>query len=355
MRTLGRCSFDRRYSMVSDFIKPYIQTLSPYSTARDEFTGTASVFLDANENPYPTTVNRYPDPHQRALKTLIGELNGVDTARIFLGNGSDEAIDLLVRVIDCETGGITITPPTYGMYKVAAASNGVSIVDAPLREDFSLDLDAIRRASTHGSRLLFLCSPNNPTGREYDLRDIQGVLEAFEGIVVVDEAYIDFADGPSALELLDRYERLVVLQTFSKAWGMAGIRLGMAFAAPALIAAMNKLKLPYNVSELTQRYALERLREPARMKGDVQELRTERERLMRELQSLPGITRVFPSGGNFLLVRMFEPRAVFERLQTRGIIVRDRSKERGCEGCLRITVGTSDENVALLDALREIL
>ena len=341
--------------MVSDFIKPYIQTLSPYSTARDEFTGTASVFLDANENPYPTTVNRYPDPHQRALKTLIGELKGVDTARIFLGNGSDEAIDLLVRVIDCETGGITITPPTYGMYKVAAASNGVSIVDAPLREDFSLDLDAIRRASTHGSRLLFLCSPNNPTGREYDLRDIQGVLEAFEGIVVVDEAYIDFADGPSALELLDRYERLVVLQTFSKAWGMAGIRLGMAFAAPALIAAMNKLKLPYNVSELTQRYALERLREPERMKGDVQELRTERERLVRELQSLPGITRVFPSGGNFLLVRMFEPRAVFERLQTRGIIVRDRSKERGCEGCLRITVGTSDENVALLDALREIL
>jgi histidinol-phosphate aminotransferase len=341
--------------MGSDFIKPYIQTLSPYSTARDEFTGAASVFLDANENPYPTTVNRYPDPHQRALKTLIGELKGVDTARIFLGNGSDEAIDILVRVIDCEDGGITITPPTYGMYKVAAASNGVSVVDAPLRENFSLDLDAIRRASTHGSRLLFLCSPNNPTGREYDLRDIQGVLEAFEGIVVVDEAYIDFADGPSALELLDRYERLVVLQTFSKAWGMAGIRLGMAFAAPALIAAMNKLKLPYNVSELTQRYALERLREPARMKGDVQELRTERERLMRELQSLPGITRVFPSGGNFLLVRMFEPRAVFERLQTRGIIVRDRSKERGCEGCLRITVGTSDENVALLDALREIL
>ena len=341
--------------MGSDFIKPYIQTLSPYSTARDEFTGAASVFLDANENPYPTTVNRYPDPHQRALKTLIGELKGVDTARIFLGNGSDEAIDILVRVIDCEDGGITITPPTYGMYKVAAASNGVSIVDAPLREDFSLDLDAIRRASTQGSRLLFLCSPNNPTGREYELRDIQWVLEAFEGIVVVDEAYIDFADGPSALELLDRYERLVVLQTFSKAWGMAGIRLGMAFAAPALIAAMNKLKLPYNVSELTQRYALERLREPARMKGDVQELRTERERLMRELQSLPGITRVFPSGGNFLLVRMFEPRAVFERLQTRGIIVRDRSKERGCEGCLRITVGTSDENVALLDALREIL
>jgi histidinol-phosphate aminotransferase len=341
--------------MVSDFIKPYIQTLSPYSTARDEFTGTASVFLDANENPYPTTVNRYPDPHQRALKTLIGELNGVDTARIFLGNGSDEAIDLLVRVIDCETGGITITPPTYGMYKVAAASNGVSIVDAPLREDFSLDLDAIRRASTQGSRLLFLCSPNNPTGREYELRDIQWVLEAFEGIVVVDEAYIDFADGPSALELLGRYERLVVLQTFSKAWGMAGIRLGMSFAAPALIAAMNKLKLPYNVSELTQRYALERLREPERMKGDVQELRTERERLVRELQSLPGITRVFPSGGNFLLVRMFEPRAVFERLQSRGLIVRDRSKERGCEGCLRITVGTSDENVALRDALREIL
>jgi histidinol-phosphate aminotransferase len=341
--------------MVSEFIKPYIRTLTPYSTARDEFTGDASIFLDANENPFPTTVNRYPDPHQSALKARIGELKGVTVERIFLGNGSDEAIDLLVRVIDCQGGGITITSPTYGMYKVAAANNGVSIVDAPLREDFSLDLEALARASARGSRLLFLCSPSNPTGRQYELGEIERVLGAFEGIVVVDEAYIDFADVPSALNLLDRYERLIVLQTFSKAWGMAGIRLGMAFAASELISAMNKLKLPYNVSELTQRYALERLREPERMEREVRSLRSERERLVVDLQSLPGVERLFPSGGNFLLVKIADPRSVFERLQSKGIIVRDRSNERGCEGCLRITVGTSEENAALCNALREML
>jgi histidinol-phosphate aminotransferase len=341
--------------MVSDFIKPYIRTLTPYSTARDEFTGDASIFLDANENPYPTTVNRYPDPHQRALKARVGELKGIDDKRIFLGNGSDEAIDLLVRVIDCQRGGITITSPTYGMYKVAAANNGISIVDAPLRDDFSLDLEGLARASSQGSPLLFLCSPNNPTGRQYELTEIEGALCAFKGIVVVDEAYIDFADVPSAVNLLDRCERLVVLQTFSKAWGMAGIRLGMAFAVEELISAMNKLKLPYNVSELTQRYALERLREPEGMEREVQSLRSERERLVRDLQSLSGVERIFPSGGNFLLVKMCDPRSVFERLQSKGIIVRDRSKERGCEGCLRITVGTSEENTVLCTTLREAL
>jgi histidinol-phosphate aminotransferase len=341
--------------MVSEFIKPYIRTLTPYSTARDEFTGDASIFLDANENPFPTTVNRYPDPHQSALKARIGELKGVTVERIFLGNGSDEAIDLLVRVIDCQRGGITITSPTYGMYKVAAANNGISIVDAPVRDNFSLDLEAVARANARGSRLLFLCSPNNPTGTQYELGEIERVLGAFDGIVVVDEAYIDFADVPSALNLLDRCERLVVLQTFSKAWGMAGIRLGMAFAASELISAMNKLKLPYNVSELTQRYALERLREPERMEREVRSLRSERERLVVDLQSLPGVERIFPSGGNFLLVKIADPRSVFKRLQSKGIIVRDRSNERGCEGCLRITVGTSEENAALCNALREVL
>jgi len=341
--------------MGSNFIKPYIRTLTPYSTARDEFTGTATIFLDANENPYPTGVNRYPDPHQRALKARIAELKSVDRERIFLGNGSDEAIDLLVRVIDCGEKGITITTPTYGMYKVAAASNGVPVMEAPLGEDFSLDIEAIRRASASGSRLLFLCSPNNPTGRQYELREVARVLEAFEGVVVVDEAYIDFADTPSALELLSQHERIVVLQTFSKAWGMAGIRLGMAFASPEIISAMNKLKLPYNVSELTQRYALERLREPERKEREVSELKGERNRLVQALEGLPGIERVFPSGGNFLLIRMSEPRLVFEFLQSKGIIVRDRSNERGCAGCLRITVGSSDENGALLDALREVL
>ncbi len=341
--------------MVRDFIRPYIRDLTPYSTARDEFTGAATIFLDANENPYPSLVNRYPDPHQRALKARIAEMKKVDAESIFLGNGSDEAIDLLVRVIDCAGGGITITSPTYGMYSVAAANNGVSIVDAPLRADFSLDIDAISSASERGSQLLFLCSPNNPTGRRYDLADVQRVLEVFAGIVVVDEAYIDFADVRSSLEILATNERLVVLQTFSKGWGMAGIRLGMAFAAPSIINAMNKLKLPYNVSEFTQRYALERLREPERTRREVAELRAERERVARELQGLPGVERVFPSGGNFLLVRISDPRGVFEFLRSRGIIVRDRSRERGCEGCVRITIGREEENDLLLTAMREIL
>jgi histidinol-phosphate aminotransferase len=340
--------------MVNDYIKDYIRALTPYSTARDEFTGVATVFLDANENPFSSAVNRYPDPRQRALKARIGALKGVALEEIFLGNGSDEAIDLLVRVIECGVV-ITITSPTYGMYRVAAANNGVAIIDAPLREDFAFDLDAIAQASRAGSRLLFLCSPNNPTGREYGSEEIEGVLNAFEGIVVVDEAYIDFAEAPSALDLRARYDRLVVLQTFSKAWGMAGIRLGMAFAGPEIVSAMNKLKLPYNVSELTQRYALERLREPERLAREVVGIRQERARLMQALLSCPGVERVFPSGGNFLLVRLSDPRAVFQLLQSRGVIVRDRSKEPGCEGCLRITIGTREENEMLLNALREVV
>lgn len=341
--------------MVSDFIRPYIKELTPYSTARDEFTGAATIFLDANENPYPSPANRYPDPHQRALKARIAEMKRVDVESIFLGNGSDEAIDLLVRVIDCAEGGITITSPTYGMYAVAAANNGVSVVDAPLRPDFTLDIEAISTASKVGSRLLFLCSPNNPTGRQYELADVQRVLEVFDGIVVVDEAYIDFADVPSAVELISTNNRLVVLQTFSKAWGMAGIRLGMAFADPTIIQAMNKLKLPYNISELTQRYALERIREPERTRQEVMQLRAERTRVARELQGIAVVERVFPSGGNFLLVRVSDPHRIFDHVRARGIIVRDRSRERGCQGCLRITIGGEEENDLLLTAMREIV
>jgi histidinol-phosphate aminotransferase len=341
--------------VANKWIKSYIKALVPYSTARDEFTGVASVYLDANENPYQSSVNRYPDPHQRELKARIAELKGVDVEKIFVGNGSDEAIDLLVRVVDTGQGGITITSPTYGMYKVAAANNGVPVVDAPLKPDFSLDMAAIRNASEGGSRLLFLCSPNNPTGAQYTLDQIKGVLEAFEGIVVADEAYIDFAKAPSAITLLADYDRLVVLQTFSKAWGMAGIRLGMAFGAKVLIDSMNKLKLPYNVSELTQRYGLERLAEPSRMESEVREILSERARVAGELGRLKGVIEVFPSATNFLLVKVTEPRRAFEYLQAKGVIVRDRSKEKNCAGCLRITIGTPAENDTMLEGLREVL
>ncbi len=340
--------------MVSGFIKSYIQALVPYSTARDEFTGVASVYLDANENPYQSVVNRYPDPHQRELKKRLSALKGVAIENIFLGNGSDEAIDLLVRVVDSPAG-VTITSPTYGMYKVAAANNGVAVVDAPLKSDFSLDMAALRQASAKGSRLLFLCSPNNPTGRQYSLEEIRNVLDSFEGLVVVDEAYIDFAPERSAATLLEEYDRLVVLQTLSKAWGMAGIRLGMAFAARPIIDSMNKLKLPYNVSELSQRYALERLAEPARVSEEVNTILFERGRVSERLLLMKGVEKVFPSATNFLLVRVSEPRRAFEYLQTKGVIVRDRSQEKHCEGCLRITIGTPEENDTMLEGLREVL
>ena len=300
-------------------------------------------------------VNRYPDPHQRELKKRISELKGVASESIFLGNGSDEAIDLLVRIVDTTLAGVTITSPTYGMYKVAAANNGVAVVDAPLNPDFSLDMSALREASVRGSRLLFLCSPNNPTGRQYSLQQIKSVLDTFEGIVVVDEAYIDFAQEVSAVTLLGEYDRLVVLQTFSKAWGMAGIRLGMAFAARPVIESMSKLKLPYNVSELSQRYALERLAEPARVREEVRTILSERGRVAQQLLRMKGVGEVFPSQANFLLVRVSEPRRAFEHLQGKGVIVRDRSREKNCEGCLRITIGMPEENNAMLNGLREIL
>lgn len=340
--------------MVNRFIKRHIQALVPYSTARDEFTGKASVYLDANENPFGSSASRYPDPHQRVLKERIAKLKGVVLERIFLGNGSDEAIDLLVRIFDTSRGGITITSPTYGMYKVAAANNAVEVFDAPLKADFSLDLVALKDANARGSRLLFLCSPNNPTGRQYRLQEITTVLDIFDGIVVVDEAYIDFAQEQSAITLLDRYDRVVVLQTFSKAWGMAGVRLGMAFATRQIIESMNKLKLPYNISELSQRYALERIAEPDRVREEVRLIVTERDRVSKQLLEIRGVEDVFPSQANFLLIKVADSGRYFEHLQKRGIIVRDRSKEINCQGCLRVTIGTPEENSAMLEVLREV-
>jgi histidinol-phosphate aminotransferase len=336
------------------FIRGYVRDLAPYSTARDEFSGEASVFLDANENPFPSATNRYPDPHQVQLKARVSEIKGVSEENIFLGSGSDEAIELLIRVTTCNEGGVTIMPPTYGMYRVAARNNGVSVIEAPLNRDFSFNLDAIAQATSLGSPLLFVCSPNNPTGTGYSLEDIEAVLHRFCGIVVVDEAYIDFAQTQSATALLKAYDRLVVLQTFSKAWGLAGARLGIAFAAPALIEALNTLKLPYNISTLTQKYALQRLEAPEQVEQDVQTIVAERSRLQKELAALTGSESVFPSQANFLLVKVQKPREMFLALQERGVIVRDRSSERNCEGCLRITIGTPYENDFILSVFGEM-
>jgi len=337
------------------FIRRYMRELTPYSTARDEFSGEASVFLDANENPFPSAANRYPDPRQARLKARLSAIKGVPQENIYLGSGSDEAIELLIRITTCNEGGVTIMPPTYGMYRVAARNNDVSVIEAPLNPDFSFTLDAIAQASNLGSSLLFVCSPNNPTGTGYSLGDIEAVLAHFGGIVVVDEAYIDFAQAESAIRLLEAYDRLVVLQTFSKAWGLAGVRLGMAFASPVLIEALNTLKLPYNISTLTQQYVMQRLEEPQRVEREVQTIVAERRRLQAELATLFGAENVFPSHANFILVRMKKPREVFLALQRVGIIVRDRSSDRNCGGCLRITIGTPNENEFLLSALVEIV
>jgi histidinol-phosphate aminotransferase len=283
---------------------------------------------------------------------MVAKLRGVCAGNIFLGNGSDEAIELLVRIVETAQGGVTITPPTYGMYKVAARNNAVPLIEAPLNRDFSINLEGIARASSRGSRLVFICSPNNPTGRAYPLQELEAVLDAFAGVVVVDEAYSDFAQEQSAVTLLPQCERLVVLQTFSKAWGMAGIRLGMAFASPVIVAAMNKLKLPYNVSALTQRYALERLRESEGIQREVLRILAERARMQQELAGLACVTKVYPSGGNFLLVRIEGSDSAFEALKAQGVIVRDRSKERNCDSCLRITIGTAAENERVLTVLR---
>jgi histidinol-phosphate aminotransferase len=335
-------------------LRDNIRRLRPYSSARSEFKGAARIFLDANENPFDNGLNRYPDPLQRELKVHIAALRGVQPEQIFLGNGSDEAIDLLVRLF-CEPGRdhIVILPPTYGMYEVCADICGVEAVQIPLTAAFQPDVAAVLAASDARSKLLFLCSPNNPTGNAFDPLLLETLLRGFPGIVVVDEAYGDFSSRPGALPLIDEYENLVVLQTFSKAWGMAGIRLGMAFAQAPLIEWLNKVKPPYNVNQLTQNAAMEALQQPERFHLELETMLSERAKLEQALPLLPMVEQVFPSDANFILVKTAEPNDLYRHLVAAGIIVRNRSSVILCEGCLRITVGTPEENRQLLNALKQ--
>ncbi|MEL6639330.1 MAG: histidinol-phosphate transaminase [Bacteroidota bacterium] len=341
-------------SSLDPLVRPNIRALRPYSSARSEFQGVASVLLDANENPFETGFNRYPDPLQRLLKDKIAEIKGVRAEQIFLGNGSDEAIDLLIRIF-CEPGvdHILSLPPTYGMYRVSADIANVPIVEVPLTADFQPDVDTILQKADAHSKLLFICSPNNPTANDIKLDHIRDILRRFSGVVVVDEAYIDFSERASCTTLLDEFERLVVLQTFSKAWGLAGVRLGMAFAPPATIGLFNKVKPPYNINQLTQDAAYLALENAEEKDQWVQEILTERARLEEQLPTLACIEHVFPSQANFLLVRVGVPRELYQFLVERGIVVRDRSRMPGCTGCLRFTVGDPQENDLLLAALRD--
>jgi histidinol-phosphate aminotransferase len=335
------------------YIRNNILTLKPYSSARDEFSGEAMVFLDANENPFNQPYNRYPDPLQRELKSRIGKIKGVSAENIFLGNGSDEPIDLLIRAF-CEPGihNIVQIEPTYGMYQVAAGINNVEVKKTLLTDNYQLDATGLLDSVDDYTRIIFLCTPNNPTGNALDTNEMIKVLNGFNGPVVVDEAYIDFAPGLSLLPRLKEFSNLIILQTFSKAWGMAGIRLGMAFASAQIISILNKIKYPYNLNILTQQKALELLGNADEMQKWVETLLAEREKLAAALNQIPYVEKVWPSDANFLLVKMKNARRVYEFLVEKGIIVRDRSKVLLCEDSLRITVGSEEENKALIKALK---
>lgn len=338
---------------VNAWVRPNIRAMQPYSSARDEFHGTASVFLDANENPYNAPYNRYPDPMQWRLKEKVAEIKGVPKECILLGNGSDEPIDLILRAF-CEPGKecMLTVDPTYGMYQVAAEINNVTCRKVKLTSDFQIDMSAFLSQIDDTVKAIYLCSPNNPTGNSLNRKDINQILDTFKGIVVVDEAYIDFSSLPSYTKDLSKYPNLVVFQTLSKAWGAAGIRLGMAFASPEIISVLNKIKYPYNVNQLTQEKALEILNNQETMKSQLTLILSERTRLQQELTAIPCVRKIYPTDANFILVDVGDADTVYQKLVDQGIIVRNRNKVVLCAGCLRITVGTEEENTALLNALK---
>ena len=341
---------------LKELTRPNVWTLKPYSSARDEYSGVeASVFLDANENPYNTPNNRYPDPLQRDLKALIAPLKGVKEENIFLGNGSDEAIDLIFRAF-CRPGidNVVAIDPTYGLYQVCAEVNDVEYRKMLLDVYYQFKASSLLSAIDENTKALFICSPNNPTGNSLCRKEIESLLKKFDGLVVVDEAYIDFSSSESLLKDLEQYPNLIVLQTFSKAWGCAAIRLGMAFASPEIIAIFNKIKYPYNVNRLTQEEAMKVLKQPELIKAWVNTLLEERTRVMDEFVKLPCCVRVFPTDANFFLAKVYEATQIYNYLVSEGIIVRNRTNVALCNDCLRITIGTKEENDALLDALRKV-
>jgi len=343
---------------LDNLVRENIKRMIPYSSARHEFRGAATIFLDANENsfgsPLPQNYNRYPDPLQLSLKEKISSIKGVPAQNIFLGNGSDEAIDLLLRIF-CEPGkdNIVIFPPTYGMYEVCADVNNVEVKKIPLTTSFQLDLNAIEATVDENTKLIFVCSPNNPTGNSINRGDIEVLLNNFDGIVVIDEAYINYARQKTFIPELTEYPNLVILQTLSKAWGLAGLRLGMAFAGRPVIDYMSKVKYPYNINTATQQLALEALGNISSVNNWTKTTVDQKEFLHAELLKLPVTQIVYPSDANFILVQLTGAKKIYEHLSAKGIIVRDRSKVILCEDCLRITIGTPEENKQLIEVLKQ--
>jgi histidinol-phosphate aminotransferase len=336
-----------------------IRKLVPYSSARDEFSGSARIFLDANENslgsPVSPSYNRYPDPHQVKIKERLSEIKGIPPGHIFIGNGSDECIDLLYRAF-CNPGmdNVINHPPTYGIYEVSAHIHDIEVRRAPLKKDFELDLEATEYLVDEHTKIIWICSPNNPTGNAFNRKDVEMILNNFDGLVVIDEAYINFSRQQSFIRELTEYPNLVVLQTLSKAWGLAGLRLGMAFASEPVIEVMNRIKPPYNISQATQEIVLEALKGTATVNEMIREIVAMRNELAEKISRLSLVLHVYPSEANFLLVKLKNARMVYENLLGRGIVVRDRSLTTGCTDCLRITVGTNEQNKILLEALSQI-
>ena len=340
---------------LQELVRKNIWSLAPYSSARDEYAGKeAHVFLDANENPYNAPYNRYPDPLQREVKAMLERVKGVPAENIFLGNGSDEAIDLPYRIF-CEPGrdNVVSIVPTYGMYKVCADINDVEYREVLLDEQFQFRADDVLKACDAHTKIIWLCSPNNPTGNSLNREEMLKVVEGFEGIVIVDESYIDFARQQSMRQELPAHPNLIILQTMSKAWGSAAIRLGMAFASKEIITIYNKVKYPYNVNQLTQQQAMMMLKDPFEVDKTVKILLQERTRLMQSFLELPICEKIYPTDANFFLARMTDATRIYNYLVEQGIIVRNRSRIQLCDNCLRITIGTRTENNELLSALRQ--
>lgn len=345
---------------LENLVRENVRRLAPYSSARKEFTGAAQVFLDANENgfgsPIEKNYNRYPDPLQRKIKEKIAAMNSVKPENIFVGNGSDEAIDLAFRIF-CEPrrDNILICPPTYGMYEVSAEINDVQIKRANLTKDFQLDSAAIESEIDERTKLLFICSPNNPTGNSFVRKEILNLAKNFSGIIVVDEAYIHFSEQKSLIGEIENFENLIVLQTFSKAWGLAGLRVGLAFGSEKIIEFFNKVKPPYNISEIVQERILGALENGEEVEKTIREIIGEREKMIESLSKISSITKIFPTDANFVLVRAKDADSIYRFLLEEKIVVRNRSNIKLCENCLRITIGTPEENEILLQALRKIV
>lgn len=334
-------------------VRPNIYKLTPYSSARNEFTGTASVFLDANENPFNEPYNRYPDPLQRMVKEQLAKLKGVNPENIFLGVGSDEGIDLAYRIF-CRPGidNVVAIAPSYGMYEVCANINDIEYRKVKLDDNFEFSTGELLAATDENTKLIWICTPNNPTGNAYSIDAIKHVAKGFNGIVMVDEAYIDFSSKGSLLAHLDELPNIIVLQTFSKAWGRAGLRLGVAYASKEIIDFYNKVKYPYNINAITQEKAIEALNKYNEVTAWVSELIESREKLAKDLNSFDCVKHIYPSDANFLLIKVNDPDKLYNHLCDNGIIVRNRNRVEKCAGCLRITIGTTEENSQLLNEIK---